>query len=82
MLQRMTWDEICQDDDLRGRWIAIDDCLFDESTGDATEGMVIDCDPDLAELCSRMRESEHTNCSIVFADAETRSSAGKKTLAN
>lgn len=66
--QRLTWDEICQRDDFRGRWVAIDDCRFDESTGKATEGFVVDVDEDLAELCSRIRESEWTNCSIVFAD--------------
>lgn len=71
MEQRMTWDEICQDAQLRGRWIALDDCSFDETTGKATEGLVVDSDDDLAELCARMRESEHTNCSIFLADGET-----------
>ena len=74
MQQRMTWDEICQNDTLKGRWIAIDDCTFDESTGKATAGLVVDCDDDLAKLCRRMRESEHTNCSILFAAAPERSS--------
>ena len=37
-MQRMTWEEICGSDDLRGRWVAIDDCRFDESTGQALEG--------------------------------------------
>ena len=67
-LQRMTWDEICRDDELRGRWVAIDDCCFDKSTGRATAGLVVDSDDDLAELCNRMRESEWKNCSILFAD--------------
>jgi hypothetical protein len=66
---RMTWEEICQDDALRGRWIAMDDCTFDEATGRAREGLVVDCDDDLAELCNRMRESRWKNCSIVFADS-------------
>ena len=65
--QRMTWDEICTDAGLRGRWVAIDDCSFDASTGCATSGLVVDCDDDLAELCSRMRDSAWRNCSIVFA---------------
>lgn len=67
-MQRMTWEEICRDDGLRGRWIAMDDCSFDEATGRATEGMVVDSDDDLAELCSRMRDSQWKNCSIVYAD--------------
>lgn len=70
MEQRMTWDEICRDAELRGRWIALDDCNFDEATGKATEGLVVDSDDDLAELCARMRESDHTNCSIFLADAD------------
>jgi hypothetical protein len=65
----MTWEEICQDDGLRGRWVAIGDCTYDDATGRAIEGLVVDSDDDLAELCSRMRASAWKNCSIVFADA-------------
>jgi hypothetical protein len=64
----MTWEEICHNDGLRGRWVAISDCTYDEATGRATEGLVVDSDDDLAELCSRMRSSQWKNCSIVFAD--------------
>lgn len=64
----MTWEEICGHEALRGRWIAMGDCSFDAATGRATEGLVVDCDDDLAELCKRMRESKWKNCSIVFAD--------------
>jgi len=46
----------------------MDECVFDDSTGDATEGLVVDSDDDLAELCARMRNSEHKNCEILFAD--------------
>jgi hypothetical protein len=69
-MQRMTWEQICQSDDLRGRWIAMDECQYDEATGRATEGLVVDSDDDLAELCARIRESERTNCSILFAGDE------------
>lgn len=69
-MHRMTWEQICQNDDFRGRWIAMDECLFDEATGRATEGLVVDSDDDLAELCARIRESERTNCSILFAGDE------------
>ena len=34
-MQRMTWEQICKDDELRGRWIAMDECSFDEATGRA-----------------------------------------------
>lgn len=70
-MQRMTWEQICQHEELRGRWIAMDECSFDESTGHAREGLVVDSDDDLAELCNRMRESERTNCSIFYADDKT-----------
>ena len=81
MQQRMTWDEICRNEDLRGRWIAIDDCSFDESTGNATEGFVVDSDDDLATLCRRMRDSEHTNCSILFADGSPKG-PGRNNMVN
>jgi hypothetical protein len=69
--QRMTWEEICRDEALRGRWIALDDCCFDEASGRALEGLVVDADDDLAELCNRMRASQWRNCSIVFAHTES-----------
>jgi hypothetical protein len=79
-MERMTWEQICQRDDLRGRWIAMDDCRFDEATGRATEGLVVDADDDLAELCARMRESRFTNCSILFAD-EQELASGRRSAA-
>jgi hypothetical protein len=66
--QRMTWDEICTSDSLRGRWVAMNDCSFDETTGRTTAGFVVDSDDDLAELCSRIRDSEWKNCSIVLVE--------------
>jgi hypothetical protein len=66
MLLRMTWDEICKRDDYKGRWVALDDCAYDDETGKATEGSVVDVDDNLVELCDRLRESEHQNCAILF----------------
>lgn len=71
-MPRMTWTEICHDNDLRGRWIALGECSYDASTGHATAGLVVDADDDLGELCSRMRDSQWKNCAIVFADESTR----------
>jgi len=68
--QRMTWQEILGCEDFRGRWIALDDCRYDETTGKATEGAVVDVDEDLVELCQRLRESAQKNCAIVFCDEE------------
>ena len=70
-MQRMTWKEICENDDLRGRWVAIDGCLFDESTGSAVSAEVVDADDDLAELCARIRESKWKNCSILLAERDS-----------
>ena len=72
LMQRMTWSEILDSADLRGRWIALGECSFDEHTGHATEGLVVDADDDLGELCSRMRESRWRNCAICFADSPNR----------
>lgn len=66
--QRMTWEEICRSVELKGRWIALGECTYDEQTGHATEGLVVDADDDLGELCSRMRDSRWRNCAICFAD--------------
>ncbi|HJL17083.1 MAG TPA: hypothetical protein RMH99_15565 [Sandaracinaceae bacterium LLY-WYZ-13_1] len=62
----MNWDDICRHEDFRGRWVALDDCRYDEDSGRATEGSVVDVDDDLVELCTRIRESEHRNCAILF----------------
>ena len=64
----MTWEQICQSSELKGRWIALGECTYDEETGHATAGLVVDADDDLGELCSRMRDSHWRNCAICFAD--------------
>lgn len=66
MASRMTWDAICRSDEFRGRWVALDEARYDEETGRATEGSVVDVDDDLVELCARIRESERKNCAILF----------------
>jgi hypothetical protein len=65
---RMAWTEICQAAEFRGRWVALCECHYDESTGKATEGAVVDVDDDLVELCSRIRASDKKNCAILFCD--------------
>ncbi len=66
-MHRMTWKEICTRDECRGRWVALYACRYDEG-GRATEGSLVDIDDDLAELCSRVRESQWKNCAILFCD--------------
>lgn len=68
--QRMSWEAICRSDEFRGRWVALDECRYDEETGRATEGSVVDCDDDLVELCARMRESPCKNCAILFCSED------------
>jgi hypothetical protein len=63
---RMRWCEICRCSEYRGRWVALDQCRYDEN-GRAAEGAVVDADDDLVELCSRMRETDRKNCAILFA---------------
>jgi len=65
-MHRMTWDEICSRDEYRGRWVALDGCSYDETTGKATEGALVDIDHDLVELCERIREADLKNCAILF----------------
>lgn len=67
---RMTWEAICRSDEFRGRWVALDECRYDEETGRATEGSVVDVDDDLVELCARMREAPWKNCAILFCSED------------
>jgi prepilin-type processing-associated H-X9-DG protein len=68
MITRMTWPELCRSDKFRGLWVAIDNCRYDQDTRQPVEGDVVDSDPELSELCARMRESGQSSCSIVFCD--------------
>jgi len=69
--ERMSWEQIRCVDEFRGRWVALDACKYDEATGRATEGEVVDVDDDLAELCQRVRSSQRRNCAIVFCDYDS-----------
>ncbi len=70
MGSRMTWRQICRSDDYRGRWVALDNCRYDQVTASPIEGDVVDADEDLAELCGRMREADKTHCAILFCEDE------------
>jgi len=69
-MQRLSWEDICRRDEYKGRWVALDGCRYDEESGRATDGCVVDVDDDLVELCNRIRESEHRNCAILFCGEE------------
>lgn len=66
MGSRLTWPEIRDSDDYRGRWVALDQCTYDTRTSEPVEGTVVDSDEDLVELCSRMQESDSRHCAILF----------------
>ncbi len=67
-MMRMTWNQICSQSEFRGRCVALDGCRYDETTAQPTEGVVVDVDDDLVELCHRVREAALRSCSIVFCD--------------
>ncbi len=60
------WEQICGRQDCRGRWVALQSCRYDSTTGRAAEGTVVDMDDDLAELCSRVSASDWKDCAIVY----------------
>jgi hypothetical protein len=65
---RLTWPEIRQMGDFRGRWVALDHCRYDQKTAQPIEGVVVDADEDLVELCARIQDSENRHCAILFCD--------------
>lgn len=68
MGSRMTWPQIRQSDEYRGRWVALDNCRYDGRTAQPVEGTIIDADEDLVELCTRIRMSDNKHCAILFCD--------------
>ena len=66
----MTWPEFCRSNEFKGRWVAIDNCRYDQSTRQPVEGDVVDSDAELSELCARMREAGNSACTIVFCDRD------------
>jgi hypothetical protein len=68
MGSRLTWPQIRQRDEYRGRWVALDDCKYDPRTAQPTEGTVVDADADLVALCSRMQASDSKHCAILFCE--------------
>jgi hypothetical protein len=68
MGSRLTWSEIRQRDEYRGRWIALDECQYDAKTAQPSQGTVVDVDEDLVSLCNRMQESGNRHCAILYCD--------------
>jgi hypothetical protein len=70
MKTRMTWPELCGTQELKGLWVALDNCRYDQATLQPIEGDVVDADEELAELCSRMRETGRSSCAILYCDED------------
>ena len=66
MMSRLSWGQIREHHDFRGRWVALDDCRYDGRTVQPVEGSVVDSDEDLVELCARIRANAMSHCAIVF----------------
>ena len=61
----VAWEDICRDAAWQGRWVALDDCAYNEA-GETTAGQVVDYDDNLAELCARLSAERRKRCSVVF----------------
>jgi len=61
----MAWEDICGDAAWQGRWVALDECAYDDA-GRATAGLVVDYDDNLADLCARLSAERRKRCSVVF----------------
>jgi hypothetical protein len=62
----MTWPQIQEMEEYRGRWVALDNCTYDATTAQPVEGSVVDADEDLVELCNRIRQSDGRRCAILY----------------
>ncbi|MCB9588117.1 MAG: hypothetical protein H6718_22105 [Polyangiaceae bacterium] len=70
MSKKLSWLQVCRSQEFCGKWVALDNCRFDEATLKPVEGDVVDCDEELPALCARMREMGRSSCSIVFCDGD------------
>ena len=66
----LSWPQIRQSSEYRGRWVALDNCRYDVKTAEPVEGSIVDADDDLVELCTRIRHSENKHCAILFCEEE------------
>lgn len=65
---RTNWPELLRGGQLKGLWVALDNCRYDQTTLQPIEGDVVDADEELTELCTRMREAGRTACAILRCD--------------
>ncbi|MBK7397442.1 MAG: hypothetical protein IPJ34_14395 [Myxococcales bacterium] len=65
---QVSWVELCASNEYRGRWVALDDCHYDEGTAKPVVGTLVDADDDLVELCNRVRDADCHNCAILYVE--------------
>jgi len=70
MNTRVAWPELRRSGQLKGQWVALDNCRYDQLTLQPIEGDVVDADEDLAALCGRMRDLGRSSCAIFFCDRD------------
>ncbi len=68
MQETVKWSELCESDEYRGRWVALDHCRYDEATAKPIEGTIVDADDDLVALCNRIRSKGSCGCAILFIE--------------
>ena len=71
MGSRTTWTEIRRSSEYRGRWVALDECVYDAKTAEPLEGSVVDADDNLTDLCGRMRDTNNRHCAILFCASDS-----------
>lgn len=67
-----TWTDLNSSDEFLGKWVALDNCRYDHSTGKPLEGDVVDADVEFSVLCDRMKASGRCSCAILFCDDSVR----------
>jgi hypothetical protein len=72
MTSRLTWPQICESEQYRGRWVALDECRYDARTAQPVEGSVVDADEDLVALCARIQANDNKHCAILFCEERPR----------
>ena len=68
MGSRLSFPHKQQSAELRGRWVALDNCRYDTKTGQPVEGTIVDSDEDLVELCTRIKQGDNKHCAILFCE--------------
>jgi hypothetical protein len=67
----MSWNQIRTLPEFRGRWVALDGCVYDGQSPDPADAEVIDSDEDLSELCVRIEAASRRNCEIRFCETSS-----------